>query len=147
MPKHVHTVNTEDILKKVAELHELYKSMNQKLLSNQELNASAVNVIDLIGGEKRTLKQITEISGLDKSTVSRQVNSLVKKGLVKKAIGEDKRFSYFSLSEDAGEIYKTYQINFNQAFDSSLSGWTEEEKQMLSVLLGRLNRSLSKGLK
>lgn len=147
MAKQTHTVNTEDLLKKVSELYELYKRMNQQLLSHQNLNASAVNLIDIIGDQKQTLKQVTELTGLDKSTVSRQINALVVKGLVIKEAGQDKRYSYFKLSEEAANIYSEYQLNFKKSFDLSLAGWTEEEKQMLSVLLGRLNRSLGSGLK
>lgn len=143
MPK---KVKTEDIVAKVAELHGLYKHMNHQLLSTQSLNESAVNIITIMGDEKKTLKEITEVSGLDKSTVSRQVNALVKKGWVSKTPGQDKRYVYFTLSNEAQELYDRYQEAFGQALDQTLSGWTEEEKQMLVVLLGRFNRSLTNHL-
>lgn len=144
MPKQV---KIEDLLRKVSDLQGIYKRMNQELLSSQKLNSSAANLINIIGKEEKTLKEITEASGLDKSTVSRQVNALVKKGYVTKTTGADKRYAYFTLSNEAETAYEEYLQAFQKLFHSSLTGWTEEEKQMLSVLLGRLNRSLTKGLK
>lgn len=140
MPKEV---KIEDVLDKLTELQGLYKQMNQRMLTTQSLNESAVNVISIIGEDEKTLKEITEVCGLDKSTVSRQVNALVKKEWVTKTTGEDKRYAYFTLSEEAMKLHKEYKQAFNQHLQNTLSGWTEEEKQMLIVLLGRLNRSLT----
>lgn len=143
MPKQV---KVEDVLDKLTELQALYKQINQQMLNTRSLNESAVNVISIIGEEQKTLKEITEACGLDKSTVSRQVNALVKKEWVQKTSGEDKRYAYFTLSEDAMTMHTEYKQVFNDYLEGTLSGWTEEEKQMLIVLLGRLNRSLSNHL-
>jgi DNA-binding MarR family transcriptional regulator len=143
MPKEV---KTEEIAAKVVELHGLYKRMNQQLLSEHAINESAVNIISIIGEDEKTLKEITEASGLDKSTVSRQVNALVKKNMVTKTTGEDKRYAYFTLSKEASEVVNQYTTSFETLLSHTLSGWTEEEKQMLLVLLGRLNRSLTNNL-
>ena len=93
-----------------------------------------------------TLKEITAISELDKSTVSRQINLLVKDGLVHREIGEDKRFSFFELTEQAKAIYRQYENDFVQFIESTLQGWSEEEKQMFTVLIGRANYSFSNSL-
>lgn len=143
MPKQV---KAEDILAKVSELYSLYKQTNQQILSKQSLNESAVNIISLMGNGEKTLKDITEVSGLDKSTVSRQMNTLVKRGWITKTTGEDKRYAYFTLSDKAQDVYDHYQKVFSETIESTLAGWTEEEKQMLTVLLGRFNRSLTNTL-
>ncbi|MEC6747214.1 MarR family transcriptional regulator [Marinilactibacillus sp. XAAS-LB27] len=142
-----HEVDTNELLMKLSELQTLYKSMTQDILSEHQISASALNLIDILGEEKATLKSITEKSQLDKSTISRQMNNLVKKELVIKTTGEDKRYAYFALAEDAKGIYSTYNQTFKEQFSGMLAGWTEEEKHLLSVLLGRLNRSMTNGLK
>lgn len=86
------------------------------------------------------MKQLTEESNLDKSTMSRQVNSLVKKDLIIKTRGQDKRYTYLKLSREALDMYKQYQKEAELAFADLLTDWSEEEKQSLSVLLLRLNR-------
>lgn len=144
MPK---TVNTKELLLKLNELQYTYSKLEQVVLKEHEINRSWAKLMNIIGEEEKTLKEITEESGLDKSTISRQVNALVAKKLVNKSVGEDKRFVYFTLAQEAEQKFNEYQENVQHVVDHSLSGWTEEEKQMLSVLLGRLNRSLSNELK
>lgn len=139
-------VDTNEILFKLSELQVLYKKMTQTLLSDYNLSASALNLIEILGEEQATLKSITEKSQLDKSTISRQMNALVKSGLVSKTTGTDKRYAYFALSPDAKQKFQDYNFAAQKTFASILSGWTEEEKQLLSVLMGRLNRSLTNGL-
>ncbi|WP_208560162.1 MarR family winged helix-turn-helix transcriptional regulator [Marinilactibacillus kalidii] len=139
-------VDTNDLLVKLTELQMLYKAMSQNIMSEYDLSASALNLIAILGEEKATLKAITELSQLDKSTISRQMNTLVKKELVLKTTGEDKRFAYFTLSDNAKSLYISYNETFKKQFSEILAGWTEEEKHLLSVLLGRLNRSLTNGM-
>lgn len=140
------SVDTNEILLKLADLQSLYKVMTQNLLHDYNLSASALNLIEILGEEQATLKSITEQSQLDKSTISRQMNTLVKNGLVVKTTGADKRYAYFTLSENAKSKFQEYNTAAQKTFSDILAGWTEEEKQLLSVLIGRLNRSLTNGL-
>lgn len=136
-------VDIGELLEKIISFDHNFSQVNKKLLDKQKINASTINLISIIGDEVMTLKQITEISGLDKSTVSRQMNTLVKEGYVTRETGEDKRFSFFQLSEEAINIYRQFTSDFVEYLDTTLSGWSEEEKQMLLVLIGRANHSLS----
>lgn len=136
-------VDITELLDKIIEFNHNFSQVDKKLLSRQNLNASTINLISIIGDETMTLKQITEVSGLDKSTVSRQMNSLVKDGYVTRETGEDKRFSFFELSDDAKLLYRQFSTDFVEYLDNTLRGWSEEEKHMLSVLIGRANHSLS----
>ena len=137
------TVDISEMLEKITALNNQFAQVKKDILQKQNINASTVNLISIIGDEVMTLKQITKISELDKSTVSRQINVLVKKELVKRESGEDKRFSYFELSDEAKAIYRQYAEDFVKYLDDALMGWSEEEKQMFSVLVGRANYSLS----
>lgn len=137
------TVDISEMLEKLTAFNTQFTQVKKNILNKQNINASTVNLISIIGDEVMTLKQITEISELDKSTISRQINVLVDKELVRRESGEDKRFSYFELSDEAKAIYRQYSNDFVKYLDDALMGWSEEEKQMFSVLIGRANYSLS----
>jgi len=137
------TEKSLQLLEKVSEFNHHYKYLTDHLLQDLGLSHSVINLIELIGEDEMTLKEITKKSRLDKSTVSRQMNALVRKELVTKTTGTDKRYVYFKLNEQATTIFKDYQMKLEEKFQSILSGWTEEEAHMLTVLLGRLNRSMT----
>ena len=140
------TVDISEMLQKITAFNTQFLQAKREILSRENINASAINLISIIGDETMTLKEITAISELDKSTVSRQINLLVKDGLVHREIGEDKRFSFFELTEQAKAIYRQYENDFVQFIESTLQGWSEEEKQMFTVLIGRANYSFSNSL-
>lgn len=135
-------VDINDMLEKIDDFHQQFSNVKKEILNKQNLNASTVNLISIIGDETLTLTEITKISELDKSTISRQINILVDKELVKRGSGDDKRFSFFELTEEAKAIYRQYNNDFVEYMNEALSGWSEEEKQMFSVLIGRANYSL-----
>ena len=137
------SVNIQDMLEKIVAFNHEFSKVKKKILDMQQINASAINLISIIGDETMTLKEITEISELDKSTVSRQMNLLVKQKLVTRETGQDKRYSFFELSDEAKAIYPNYTDDFVKYVEDALMGWSEEEKQMFSVLIGRANYSLS----
>ena len=140
------TVDISEMLQKISAFNTQFLQAKREILSRENINASAINLISIVGDETMTLKEITAISELDKSTVSRQINLLVKDGLVHREIGEDKRFSFFELTEQAKAIYRQYENDFVQFIESTLQGWSEEEKQMFTVLIGRANYSFSNSL-
>lgn len=136
------TVDISEMLEKVDEFHQQFSKVKKEILNKQKINASTVNLISIIGDETMTLKEITKISELDKSTISRQINILVDNKLVVRGSGDDKRFSFFELTDEAKAIYRQYTHDFVEYLNKALSGWSEEEKQMFSVLVGRANYSL-----
>lgn len=140
-------VDLEDMLEKIVTFNKQFLQIEQEILKTHKINASAVNLISIIGDHRMTLTDITAVSGLDKSTVSRQINGLVKEELVLRETGEDKRYSFFELSENAKIIYSNYLTNFTDYIENALRGWSEEEKHMFSVMVGRANYSLSTALK
>ena len=137
---------TNALLEKTSEFNLLYKRITEQLLAKINLSSSAINLIELLGDQELTLTEVTKSSRLDKSTVSRQMNALVKKEYVAKTTVKDKRFAYFTLTDNAREVYNSYQADLEEQFNTILSGWTEEEIHMLTVLIGRLNRSVTNRL-
>lgn len=140
-------VDLEDMLKKIITFNKIFLQIEEEILKAHQVKASAVNLISIIGDDRMTLTEITKISGLDKSTVSRQINGLVKKEYVLRESGKDKRYSFFELSKSAKIIYNNYNENFTNYIADALNAWSEEEKHMFSVMLGRANYSLSTALK
>jgi DNA-binding MarR family transcriptional regulator len=64
-----------------------------------------------------TVKALAEKMNLDKSTVSRQVDKLVKSGLVNRIIpASDRRTVRISLSEKGQEIYQEMSATINEQF-------------------------------
>lgn len=133
-------VEMETLLDRMDEFTRLYRKLNGMILQYYHLTESSIVIFDILKDDEKTLKDITVASHLDKSTISRQVNALVKKDFISKKPGADKRYSYFKLTDKANDIYSAYKDEANRAFDDLMSGWTEEEKQKLSILLMRLNR-------
>lgn len=130
------------LVAKMDEIHSTYTLIMKNLQKELALPSSSIAIMDILQDDQMTLKQMTDYSLLDKSTISRQVNQMVKKEWVKKEQGDDRRFIYFSLTEDAKERHRMYLFELNKRMTSALYSWPEEEKQLLYVLLGRLNRSL-----
>ncbi len=139
-------VDLEDMLEKIVLFNKQFVRIEQEMLTTHKLNSSAVNLLSIIGDERMTLKEITEVSELDKSTISRQINVLVRDELVLREIGEDKRYSFFELSENAKMIYNDYMSSFIDYLEEALQAWSEEEKHMFSVMIGRANYSLTAAL-
>lgn len=139
-------VNLKEMLEKIALFNKQFARIEQEILNTHKINSSAVNLLSIIGDERMTLKEITEISELDKSTISRQINVLVKNELVLRETGEDKRYSFFELSENAKMIYNEYLSSFIGYLEEALKAWSEEEKHMFSVMIGRANYSLAASL-
>ncbi|WP_027108449.1 MarR family winged helix-turn-helix transcriptional regulator [Lacticigenium naphthae] len=127
--------NIEDLIKD-------YTLLKKTVLQKHHLSASAISIFELLLDETLTLKNLTDKSLLDKSTLSRQVNPLVKNGWVIKERRKDKRYTYFTLSEEAATLYQNFKKDLNKELYHSLKTWSEEEVQLVYVLLGRLDRSI-----
>ncbi|WP_018658754.1 MarR family winged helix-turn-helix transcriptional regulator [Allofustis seminis] len=141
------TVDIKALLKQMEEVAISFDAAKKRMLAKEKLNASTIYLISIIGEDTLTLKQITERAQLDKSTVSRQMNTLEKLQLVERKAGEDKRFAFFNLTSDAKMHYNNYIRSFTAYLNQTLIAWSEEEKQMLLVLLGRLDYSLHQSMK
>lgn len=133
-----------ELAQRLNEINKLYDHYYRQLLNHYDINASTINLISTIQDETMTLTEITDITGLDKSTVSRQMNMLVDKDYVVKTSGEDKRYTLFQLTKEAKQAYQVISEEMTAYLDYALDNWSEEEKQMLLVLLGRLNHSLTR---
>ena len=56
------TVDISEMLEKITALNNQFGQVKKDILQKQNINASTVNLISIIGDEVMTLKQITKIS-------------------------------------------------------------------------------------
>lgn len=137
-----YNVSNHSLLIKMEEFQQHYSKLLSAVLSKHKVTHSAFLIMRTLNDERKTLKELSAITSLDKSTLSRQVNTLSKKGWVLKEPGTDKRYSHLSLTEEALTLTNTLRFEIEQQLGYILRGWPTDEKQLLFVLLGRANRSM-----
>lgn len=136
-------VSNQNLLVKMEEFQQHYRKLLNGILSRHQVTNSAFLIMRTLNDERKTLKELSALTTLDKSTLSRQVNTLSKKGWILKEAGSDKRYTYLTLSEEAFTLTNTVRFEIEQQLGYILRGWPTDEKQLLLVLLGRANRSMS----
>jgi DNA-binding MarR family transcriptional regulator len=97
----------------------------------------------VVGGERRA----TDLAGeamLDLSTVSRQVRSLVDRGLVERRPDPEDRRGTLLAATDAGRAaFDEYRRQRNEEFADLLADWPPRDRYELVRLMGRLNEDLA----
>lgn len=135
-------VSNHNLLVKMEEFQQHYRKLLNGILAKYQVTHSAFLIMRILNDERKTLKELSAITTLDKSTLSRQVNALTKKGWVSKEPGTDKRYMYLTLTGEALTLTNTLRFEIEQQLGYILRGWPTDEKQLLLVLLGRANRSM-----
>lgn len=93
---------------------------------------------------KITMKQIAQIIGKDKSTVTPLVNKLVDLGYIKKEKKElDKRVTYIILTERGKEIEAKFNAISREVSMTAYRGFSAEEKEIFLNLLKKLNNNFN----
>lgn len=92
-----------------------------------------------------SMQQIADILGIDITTFSRQIQKLVKMGLVKKTPwSEDKRVSILSLSVEGKFVATTIDHSMNAYLEEVFSHMNEFEQETVVRSLELLNKAMSK---
>ncbi|AEW97435.1 MULTISPECIES: MarR family winged helix-turn-helix transcriptional regulator [Streptomycetaceae] len=96
----------------------------------------------VLGGERRATDLAAD-AFLDLSTVSRQVRSLVERGLVARHPDpEDRRGSLLSATESGRAAFEMYRKQRDSELASLLRTWSPQDRADLIRLLARLNNDL-----
>ena len=109
---------------------------------HHELDGAAYGLLVLLddAGPLRASDVVARL-GLDKSTVSRQVASLVDLGLVDRAADpDDGRAQVLSTSAEGHARLSELRDARRVRWEADLSGWETTDVATLAQLLGRLNR-------
>ncbi|WP_378956662.1 MarR family winged helix-turn-helix transcriptional regulator [Pelosinus sp. sgz500959] len=89
-----------------------------------------------------TMKQIAQIIGKDKSTITPLVNKLVDLGYITKEKNEiDKRVTYIILTEKGKQIEAKFKIISSEVAVTAYKGFSTEEKEVFLRLLKKLNNN------
>ena len=107
-----------------------------------DLDGAAYGLLSLLqdAGPLRASELVTRI-GLDKSTVSRQVTSLVALGLVdRSADPEDGRALVLTPSAEGSARLARIREARRARWEADMAGWPVEDVARLAELLGRFNR-------
>ena len=107
-----------------------------------ELDGAAYGLLALLQdtGPLRASDLVTRL-GLDKSTVSRQIASLVDLGLVDRAADpDDGRAQVLTPSAEGAARLTGIRDARRARWEADLSDWDSEDVATLATLLGRLNR-------
>ncbi|TFV51984.1 MarR family transcriptional regulator [Blastococcus sp. TF02A_35] len=107
-----------------------------------DLDGAAYGLLALLqdAGPLRASDLVARL-GLDKSTVSRQISSLVELGLVDRAADpDDGRAQVLSPSREGAARLSRIRDARRARWEDDLAGWGTDDVATLAGLLGRLNR-------
>lgn len=95
--------------------------------------------------EKPSMQQVADTLGIDITTFSRQIQSLVKMELVKKTpLPEDKRVSQLTLTTQGKYVSAKIDSEMNQYLNEVFSMMSEFEREMVIKSIKLLNEAMSK---
>lgn len=122
--------------------------LNKNCCSIDDLDISLVQSHILYEIDKRespSMQQVAEVLGMDITTFSRQIQNLVKKGLVKKTpLPEDRRVYTLSLTTEGKFIATTIDREINRYLEEVFSHMTEFEKETVIRSIKLLNECMAK---
>ncbi|GGN57021.1 MarR family winged helix-turn-helix transcriptional regulator [Streptomyces kronopolitis] len=97
----------------------------------------------VVGGDQRATDLAAD-AFLDLSTVSRQVRSLVERGLVtRRPDPEDRRGSLLAATDAGRAAFAQYRSQRDAELAALLEPWTPQDRADLIRLLGRLNEDMA----
>lgn len=93
---------------------------------------------------KMSMKNIVELTGKEKSTITGIVNKLIKLDYVKKVrCINDKRVSYVLLTNHGYEIKDKFNEISEEVYNTAYSNFTKKEKDEFLRLLKKLNNNFT----
>jgi len=126
-------------------ISKIQQTLLQRMTKQHHLTVSEWQLLDHIGGGENTQEILAQNTKLDTSTLSRQLKGLVAKEMVsKEAIGRDKRQLVYTITamgtDTAAEINSAFEGLSDQVFEH----WSPDERNLLQILLNRLDKSMDR---
>ena len=113
-------------------------------VKNEPCAAERILLARLVTDGPRRATDLATEAFLDLSTVSRQVRSLVERGLVERRPDPEDRRGYLLSATDAGhEAYLEFRRQRDAKYGALLTSWSPEDRYQLIRLLIRLNDDLA----
>ncbi|WP_414840293.1 MarR family winged helix-turn-helix transcriptional regulator [Carnobacterium sp. TMP28] len=121
-------ISARELVDQLDEFQKLYSTIEKTILKKNRLNTSSFSIMSQLTEQPLTLKQLTSLFSLDKSTLSRQVNQLVYLRLILKEAGTDKRVFYLSTSKEAKQLMNAIQYEIEFYIYDLFALWPNDEK-------------------
>lgn len=100
---------------------------------------------ELLRKDKPSIQQVADSLGMDITTLSRQIQTLVKMELVLKSpLPEDRRVSQLSLTTQGKYVAAKIDADMNQYLNEVFSNMSEFERDMVIKSVKLLNNAMSK---
>ncbi|MCT4621606.1 MAG: MarR family transcriptional regulator [Marinisporobacter sp.] len=121
----------------------------QKELKEKELDdlvPSYGNILTVLydNDGKLSMKEIGQLIGKDKSTITALVNKLLKLGYVEKERSqEDKRVTYIILTEKGKDVEGKFNDISKKVYLTAYKNFSKEERDILLKLLKKMNNNFN----
>ncbi|GEP22747.1 MAG: MarR family transcriptional regulator [Lentilactobacillus diolivorans] len=116
-----------------------------KITKATGLTISEWKLLNQVIAGNKTQEVLSEITNLDISTLSRQLKRLVEKEMLKKtAIGKDKRQLIYTVTQKGLDSSEYVSNQVKSLTELVFNHWTNEEKNLLKILINRLEKSLDR---
>ncbi|WP_143461954.1 MarR family winged helix-turn-helix transcriptional regulator [Levilactobacillus enshiensis] len=126
-------------------INKVQQTLLQRMTKHYQLTVSEWQLLDHIGSGENTQEILAERTKLDTSTLSRQLKGLVKKEMVtKEAVGRDKRQLVYTITTAGTETVTAINTAFEKLSDDVFEHWSTDERNLLQILLNRLDKSLDR---
>lgn len=100
---------------------------------------------ELLRKDRPSMQEVAETLGMDITTFSRQIQTLVKMGLVKKTpLPQDKRVTQLSLTTEGKNVAAKIDAEMNQYLNDVFAHMSEFERDMVVNSIKLLNDAMSK---
>lgn len=100
---------------------------------------------EILRNDKPSMQQVADTLGLDITTFSRQIQTLVKMELVKKTpLPDDRRVSQLTLTAQGKYVAAKIDAEMNQYLNEVFSNMSEFEREMVIKSVKLLNEAMSK---
>lgn len=135
----------KDSLIALRDIEKNYKSVLLAITKRSKLTIAEWQLLLQIEAGYRTQEQLSDATKLDTSTLSRQLKNLVTKEMLQKTpTGRDKRQLVYSMSQAGKKAIIEIDAAFADLSTRIFDRWTDEENNLLRILLNRLDKSIAR---
>ncbi len=135
----------KDILTALRDAASIHNSQLLKITKTNELTISEWKLLSQVINGNNTQEHLSKATSLDVSTLSRQLKRLVEKQMLsKEAVGRDKRQLLYHVTDKGSQANKQISQLSDKLEKSIFNHWTDEEKNLLKILINRLEKSLQR---
>ena len=118
---------------------------DMRKIAEQDLTILQFRIMTKLNRERRTNKQLADWVGIDKTTMSKAVGCLERKGLIEKeVIKEDRRGSYIRLTKEGKSKYGEISELARKGLEKDLESLTETEQKNIINALEKLVKVIVK---